>query len=323
MSHTKKIYDYVIFHKNCIDGFTGFFILNNTHTIKKNAFIFADVPSAKTPPLNLTDKNVIIIDVAYKYEVLKQIMSVAHKVTFIDHHITIKDDVLKIIDELQNKNHEVIYDEFMSGASLVWKYFYPNKKMPLFIKYVEDNDIGAWKLKHTIDFISGLETNYNFDLTHNNISHWYNLYNINEINNIIKKGHIYNEYKQFLTNNNAKRYSLELFPSTKIYEKFPSFFKKPGQFIVAVYCGSGCPNTTTLGKKILDSVNCDFVIMWSLNLDKKDYVLAFRSISVDVGIIASIFDGGGHKLAAACSFNMNKYNIQDLFFPSSLPRSSK
>jgi oligoribonuclease NrnB/cAMP/cGMP phosphodiesterase (DHH superfamily) len=316
------MYDYVIFHKHCIDGFTGFLILHKSGMIDKKAQVFPDVPSAKFPPSGIEGKSVIIIDVAYKYSVLKEIMMLAKKVTFIDHHITIKEDVIKIVKEL-NKNHEIIYDDTMSGASLTWKYFYPDKRPPLFVKYVEDNDTGTWKMKHTLDFITGLEVDFDTNLSHDNLSYWSKLYNIAIVKKIIKRGRIYNEYKNHLTRQNSKRYTLEMFPSNKIYSDFTSAFMKPGQYKVVVFCGSGCPSTTSLGKEIMDTVDCDFVIMWSLHLDKKEYVLAFRSLTVDVGSIAGLFGGGGHKLAAACSFNMNKYNITDLFFPHSLPRASK
>uniref|UniRef100_A0A6C0EBT5 Uncharacterized protein n=1 Tax=viral metagenome TaxID=1070528 RepID=A0A6C0EBT5_9ZZZZ len=314
------MYDYVIFHKNCFDGFTGFIILNGTNKIEKHASIYPDVPSAKNVPPNIENKNVIIIDVAYNYDVLKEIMTRAKSVLFIDHHVTIKEDVEKITKELNNKNHIVIYDDTQSGSTLTWKYFYPKKSRPLFIKYVDDNDTGQWRLKHTREFLSSLEVNYKTDLSHDNISKWNKLYDSSIVKKLIKLGKRYIEYKTYITEHNAKRYSLELFPSNKIYEEYTKYFSKPAQYKVALYCGSGCPSSTSLASKILESVKCDFVIMWTLNMEKKEYVLSFRSENVDVGEIASIFGGGGHKLAAACSFNINKFRIEDLFFENSLPR---
>ncbi len=98
---------------------------------------------------------------------------------------------------------------------------------------------------------------------------------------------------------------------------------KPGQYRVAVICGSGCPSSSRLGNKKRETIDCDFAIIWSYHMDRKEYVLSFRSKEVDVGKIAAIFGGGGHKLASACSFPANKYHIQDLFFPNSLPRKNK
>ena len=91
-----KNYNYVIYHKRCFDGFTGFMILHKTGFIDKHALIYPDVPSATSIPQGLEGKNVIIIDCAYKYNILKEIVKRSKHVTFIDHHITIYEDVYKL-----------------------------------------------------------------------------------------------------------------------------------------------------------------------------------------------------------------------------------
>lgn len=312
-------YNYVIFHRGCFDGFTSFIILTKTGKISDDAIIYPDVPSTKTIPPKIENKNVIIMDVAYKYDILKSICLDAKSVTFIDHHITIHDDVKRLTETLNNKNIKILYDEEECGASLTWKYF--NKKpMPLLIRYIKDNDTGTWKLKHTHSFIAALDTQYNMSLTGRNIRKWHKLFHEDTIKEMIKRGNVYKEYMDNLLNINSKKYSMESFPSEKIYEEYSEYFKKPGEYKVAVICGAGCPSTSLLGLKIMETVDCDFAIMWSLHMDRKEYVLAFRSKKVDVGKIAQMFGGGGHTLAAACSFHMSKYNITDLFFPNSLPR---
>src|SRR5437588_643656 len=96
MSNIDKQFDYVIYHKGCIDGYSGFFILTGTHTISPDATIYPDVPSAKDPPPNINGKNMIIIDVAYSRPVLEQIFKEAKHVIFIDHHISTRNDVLQL-----------------------------------------------------------------------------------------------------------------------------------------------------------------------------------------------------------------------------------
>ncbi len=315
----KTYYNYVIYHKKCPDGFTGFFILHNAKLIHKTAKIFPDVPSAKTVPPNIFG-DVIIIDVAYKYDILKQIIQKSKSVLFIDHHITIHDDVLKLEKEFKDK-FKSIYDEKKSGATLVWDYLYPRKKHPRFIDLIEDNDIGKWALPNVKDFITGFNVNFNLKLTYDNIKKFKSLLKNTTVKKIINIGKIYNEYKKYLTNENSNRISIEKFPSQKIYKDFSKSFDKPGQYKVAVYCGSACPNASELAQKILKEHNCDFFISWVLNLDRKEFVLTLRSEKVDVGSIAKLFNGGGHTYAAACSFSSNKYNITDLFFEESLPRN--
>ena len=96
-----------------------------------------------------------------------------------------------------------------------------------------------------------------------------------------------------------------------------------GQYRVAVFCGMECPSPTSLGIKLLDNVNCDFVAIWTLNMDRKEFVVSLRSKEVDIGSIAKLFGGGGHKFAGAFSFPSDAYSITDLFEGDSLPRQSK
>lgn len=220
----------------------------------------------------------------------------------------------------------------MSGATLVWDYFYPKKKVPLFLKYIQDNDIGAWKMKYTKEFTLGLKVNYVTEPTKENLKKWNNLFSKKEVGKIIKKGNIYKEYHKYLLDTNIRKYSMLRFPSKKILDEFPKFFTQEGQYKVAVYNGGGCPDASSLGVEFMKKVGCDFVIMWNYQFDKKEYVLVLRSGGekdtentniVDVGEIAKLFGGGGHKQASACSFSKNKYDIFDLFTPDILPRSNK
>ena len=76
-----KIYNYVIFHKNCIDGFSSFITLTKTNKISEDAIIFPDMPSAKSVPPNIKGKNLIIMDVAYNKNILESIIDSANTVT--------------------------------------------------------------------------------------------------------------------------------------------------------------------------------------------------------------------------------------------------
>lgn len=325
-------YNFVIYHKGCYDGFSCFIILNKSGMIDENAIIYPDVPSAKFPPKNIENKNVIIMDTAYSSEILREIFSLAKSVTFIDHHITIKNDVenLKQLfnsnnsDDSENKeNIKVIYDEFECGASLTWKFLFPNKKFPLFLKYIKANDIGRWDdYKNTYNFMASLNVKYNTDLNKENIKKWNKLFDIDVVKHMIKKGIIYREYVDYILEKNTHKYSMMLFPSESIYEEFTEYFTQPGQYKVAV-SSSPCPDASLLGNKMMKEIDCDFVMFFSQNLDRNEYVLIFRSSEVDVGKIAKIFSGGGHKLASACSISMDKYTIDSLFMKNSLPRQRK
>lgn len=317
------MYNYVIFHKSCFDGFASFIVLEKSKKISKNAIIFADVPSTKHIPRDIDGKDIIIMDVAYKYEILKEIVLYAKTVTFIDHHITIHNDVLKLIKTVDKSKINIIYDENECGSSLTWKYFFKHKKLPLFLKYIHANDIGKWDMyKHTYSFITGLKVKYDTNITENNIKRWNGLFDTMTIKKIIKKGKIYKEYEDYLIEGNLNRYSMMSFPSYQIYEHFSDHFTKPGQYKVALsFCP--CPDSSILGNRIMKEIDCDFVMFVSPNMEKKEYIISMRSDGVDVGSISKLFGGGGHSFASAMGLSMTKYNIDDLFLKDVLPRQRK
>lgn len=319
-------YNYVIYHKGCYDGFSSFLILHKSGLISDDAIIYPDVPSAKFSPKGIYDKDVIIMDTAYKYDVLREIFMSAKSVTFIDHHITIRDDVIKLKEEARkiNESHiKIIYDENECGATLTWKYCFPDKKIPWFLKYIKANDIGKWEMySNTYNFMAYLNVNYKTNLNKEILEKWDNLFDRNEVKHAIKKGKIYREYVEYLISQNSNKYSMMEFPSEIIYEEYNYFFKKPGQYKVAV-TSSPCPDTSQLGNNMMKEIDCDFVLFFTQNLDRKEYVVSLRSLETDVGSIAKLFGGGGHTLASAFSIQMEKYSIDDLFMKNSLPRQKR
>ncbi len=315
-------FDYVIYHKGCLDGFSGFFVAHTSGRIDKNADIHPDFPSTNHIPPNIDNKNILIIDVAYKKEVLDVIFNDAKSVVFIDHHISIRDDTIKLQKKYSGKDITIVYDEERSGATLAWIYFFSRQEIPLFLKYVEDQDTGKWVHENTKPFIFAVRTYYNLNHENKTLNKWSKLLNKENVSKLIKKGKYMKKYNDHLVNASVPKHSLEKFPSKKIYALAPNLFKKPGQYRVAVYCGLNCPSVTDLGSGALEQINCDFCIMWVYNLDNKKYVMSMRSKEVDVSEICKIFGGGGHRLAAACSFLAKNYRIDDMFEQNSLPRSA-
>jgi len=307
-------FNYIIYHKNCLDGFTGFLLFTLTNMYSNNSYVYPDIPAAKSIPPDIKGKDIIIIDVAYSKDILENIFKLANKVLFIDHHITIKE----YVHELGKKyNKAIFFNEKYSACGLVWKFFNSKKKLPKFVEFIQDNDIGEWKLKDTKKFISGLHVNYKLDPSFNNLKTWKKLFNDSEVSKLIKLGSYYEDYKNYLILENSKRYSKEKFPSQKIYNinsKIRKIIDSVGKYKVIVYNGN-CPSVTSIGTYFYENFDCDFVWIWTLNLSKKEIIVSLRANkeNVDVGKIASCFGGGGHIGAAAFSININYFNIQDFF----------
>ena len=297
-------YNYIIYHKNCFDGFTSLIIFIKSNNYEKKHTIYPDVPSSNKIPPNIKGKNIIIMDVAYKKEIIEKIVKLANSVLFIDHHISIINDIKKI----SNNKLRVIYNSTKAACLLVWEYFNKNKKSPLFLEYVNKNDIGKWD-NNTLYFINSLEVNFELYPTIENIKNWNKLFNDDFVIDMLNKGQIYNEYKQYLINKNSKRFVMKIFPSDKIKLDFKLGDKK---YNIAVINNS-CPSTSLVGKNIVDNVNCDFCLLYSINLKKNMIIISLRSKNTDVSYIAKKMGGGGHKLASAFKLDLKKYKIYDLF----------
>lgn len=318
----KQQFNYIIFHKGCLDGFAGFFVVHVSGRLTKDAIIYDDIPSTTKIPPDIDGKNIIIIDVAYKKEILEEIFKYARSVVFIDHHVSIKDDVQELYKKYNKAgNITIIYDDVRCGSTLTWSFLFGRQKIPLFLKYIEDQDTGKWLYPKTKSFIFAVKSYYHLSTENKSLNKWFRLLNKDNVVKLIKKGRYMKRYNDHLVNINIPKHTLESFPSKAVFDLNPSIFKRPGQYKVAVYCGHNCPSVTDLSVGAMERINCDFCIMWVYNLDSKKYVLSMRSLDVDVAEIAKIFHGGGHKLAAACSFLASQYKIDDIFEGPSLPRS--
>lgn len=358
----KKDFNYIIFHSGCLDGFAGFFVAHISERLTENVIIYEDIPSTNRIPPNIDGKDIVIIDVAYKKDILEEIFKYANSVVFIDHHVSIKDDVMALYKKYNNRNASdtvgatslkyiqentsecnqtdtdsiittsaepavskrdimIVYDDTKCGSTLAWKYFFGKQDMPLFLKYIEDQDTGHWIYPNTKPFIFALRVYYNLKTDTKCITKWCKLLDKKNVAKLIKKGMYMKKYNDHVVSTNIPKHTLERFPSKKIYNMNPNIFRKPGQYKVAVYCGHNCPSVTELGAGALEKMHgIDFCIMWVYNLDSKKYILSMRSREIDISVICKIFNGGGHRLAAACSFGSSLMRIEDVFEGPSLPR---
>jgi oligoribonuclease NrnB/cAMP/cGMP phosphodiesterase (DHH superfamily) len=313
------IFNHIIYHKGCLDGFCGFFVAHMSGKLAKDVTIYDDMPSATNVPPDIKDKTLIIIDVAYKKEILELIFSEAKSVVFIDHHISIHDEVKALKDKFTNV--KIIYDETECGSSLAWKYFNARREMPQFLEYVKDQDTGAWKLPKTKRFLYALKTYFHLSTENKSLNKWFRLLREEDMKKLLKKGRYMEKYSKHLIHVAMPKHSRESFPSKLIYDLNPEIYTKIGQYTVAVFCGLNCPDTTELAVYAMKKIDCDFCLFWVYNLDSKTYVCSMRAKdNVDVSLIAKSFGGGGHKQACAFSFSSSKYNISDLFEGKSLYR---
>lgn len=142
----------VIYHRDCEDGFSAAWVA--WKKFGSRADYFSMFYQSGFPEEIKGKKEIYLLDFSYPPEDLEKIKKNNEKVIVIDHHKTAKDSFKLADDGLFDLKH--------SGAVLAWKYFFPGKKIPLFLEYVEDGDLWLFKKKNPKELLAYVST-FNFD----------------------------------------------------------------------------------------------------------------------------------------------------------------
>lgn len=137
---------YIIYHnykpgKPCADGQTAAWIAAKA---LPNAEVIGWVYQTPPPDFLKPGDSVICVDFSFPAAVLNQWEQQGIKVTIIDHHES-------ALNNLSGLSDRILLDFDLSecGATLTWKYFFPNQPMPVFLNYVRDRDLWNWDLAET------------------------------------------------------------------------------------------------------------------------------------------------------------------------------
>jgi uncharacterized protein len=299
---SKNLIDIVIYHHPCPDGFTCATIANLYFKDKNNKPEFIGMSHSQKSFTELEkkikDKNVLICDFTFKKEMGLKILDLVKSIQIIDHHVCSQNDSYNIPnpssydletykslpDNLGDIDDHRIFKINYCGATLTWEYFYPDIPVPLFVKYVEDNDIWIKAMINTYEvtaYINSLP--YEFE-------EYEKLINDESIihNHVIPVGII-------LWNQIQKNVDSAIQKSTvKMIELNNNIY------FVAL-CNSNT-NINEIGNKmILKYKHCDFSMIY--NTFDKNTSVSFRSdeTRANVNQIATILKGGGHRNASGAS----------------------
>lgn len=142
----------VLYHGGCNDGFGGAWAAWKKFGNKAEYIAMHRNDSFKMP----VDKEIYFIDYLFPAEIIEEYIAKNKRVTAIDHHVTMKDVAALTQDpSFSLKN---------SGSVLAWKYFHPDKKVPLLLRYIEDRDLWKFKLPKSKEILAG--TNFSEENTY-------------------------------------------------------------------------------------------------------------------------------------------------------------
>lgn len=274
--HPKDI-DIVIYHKNCADGMGSAFSIwyyYELNQIKRHPIYYPAIHN--THPPDVKDKNVLICDFSYKKNVLTNMIKEAKDLLVIDHHISAQKD----LEEIDSKYK--VFDMDHSGAVLTWMHIFPEKEIPLLLRYIEDRDIWKKKLPNTDAFASFFYLlPFDFQVYKEYLNDEFLL---NEINT---KGINYLTLNEHNVKQISKHTSLK-------------FSRIGNKFYFVGYVNSNVLKSD-IGSNIFDVYpHVSFSVVYSVddNRDNTTFSLRSRNEYDDVSQVATLLGGGGHRNAS-------------------------
>ncbi|MCC5644740.1 hypothetical protein LC607_17705 [Nostoc sp. CHAB 5824] len=137
---TKIIYHNIKPDFPCPDGLAAAWVAAKVYPDAE--LIGWEYQSEELPPAEKGDR-LIIVDFSFRKEILQQWVNMGCEIVVIDHHKSAQ-------AMLEGFAGGVLrFDMSKCGAMLTWEYFFPDKPAPVFLEYVQDQDLWEWKLPHS------------------------------------------------------------------------------------------------------------------------------------------------------------------------------
>ncbi len=278
--------DCVIYHADCTDGFGA------AYAAWKFLGNRAEYHACKhgTPPPNVKNKNVVILDFSFNNATTKKMIEDAAGLLVIDHH---KSAMVELHD-ISNTH----FDMTKSGAMLSWEFFHPGKEPPKFIKYIMDRDLWTWELEYSKEFSAA------FDMVPFEFEEFEKFEDDSVFDDAVKRGSYILAYSKTVVKKVCEKAQLR-----KLNEK-------------EVLVVNASHWMSEIGTRL--APDCDFAMIWYWDHDAQHTKVSLRAFheTVDVSEIAKQFGGGGHKKAAGFQLPKNKH-VEDIFDKPKKTRTRK
>lgn len=268
----------ILFHGDCDDGFTSAFAA--WKSLGKQA-VYAPLQygnwgifdTSDNLLENLQGRDVWMIDFSVDRPMFMDITSVANSFTLIDHHMTADDQLHGLPGFHYDANH--------AGCVLAWKHFHPNKEIPLFLKLIEDSDLGRFILPETIPFIYSLRSaKRDFNLMDKMMLDA-------EVHKMVERGTAIASYMQH-------QIKEVLHSASKV--------EMAGANGLLINATRLVLAEVTLYLQQYQQLHGKFVALWHTDSAGRVTCSLRSDGSIDVASLAEQFGGGGNAYAAACRF---------------------
>lgn len=158
----------IIYHEKsegipCTDGLAAAWVAKKAYPEAELHGCYYNCPEDYIPKVEDGDR-IIIVDFSFPRATIEAWLKKA-EVILIDHHKTAMAMLGDISTLSANIKGDIIFDMNESGATLAWKYFYPDKLIPDLLRYIKDRDLWQYKLFQSREINAALsEIGISFEL---------------------------------------------------------------------------------------------------------------------------------------------------------------
>jgi oligoribonuclease NrnB/cAMP/cGMP phosphodiesterase (DHH superfamily) len=284
--------DCLVFHHPCIDGsgaaLSAWYARGDLidYIPMEHQVTFASLPAEEV----LRDKNVVLIDIAFKHEQLLRVRTIAKKVLILDHH----DSAMKNLHGIPG----CCFTMGSSGAMLAWHYFNGlDTPAPKLIELIEDRDLWRWQERE-------LSEPLYYGLTER-----HPVPNFRKLAQYLDPGALADiiEHGKSLTLENLRWCEAQAENA-----KLCSFTPPGSTHTYQVMCIQLQSEKliSELAEYLYKHNQVDFVVLWHRTAAGK-FKMSFRNNKVDINVadIATALGGGGHPRAAGALVDSSPWGL--------------
>lgn len=262
---------FVCYHDNCPDGFTAAWA---AWQMFKNRAEYIPLRPDSIPERNIRNSIMYFTDICPRGNKIDLLKKRGNSVIVIDHH--------KSSEAFLEKADAGVFDLSRSGAALAWKYFWPGKKMPFLVRYVEDGDLWKFSLPGTREILSRLNAEERKFASWSAFAR--KLERFSQRRTIRKEGKLIRVYENGIIDSVTR-------------DAIPVLCNGH-----RAYAANSAVLHSEIGNALLHRKRVSVAIIWSSG--PEGVRVSLRSDkTVDVSMIAAEYGGGGH--AAAAGFVIN------------------
>lgn len=131
----------VIYHGGCVDGLFAAAVAERALKVQGWQVELYAAEHKRPLPAFPHARHVVCVDFCPPAGELQDLRAACPDVTVIDHH----DSARSLLEHVRGMI-TVCFDLDESGATLAWRYYFPDKPIPLLLAYVRDRDLWRWSL---------------------------------------------------------------------------------------------------------------------------------------------------------------------------------